>query len=66
MNWWKPLAALSVALLVFVAVGSLLRLVRAATASAAALAVAGLLVIAVLAVIRWGSRPPRLLSTPYW
>lgn len=66
MNWWKLLGALTVASVVFVAVGGAVRLGRTASASTAALAVAGILAVAVLAITRWGARPPRLLSTPYW
>ncbi|USZ68156.1 hypothetical protein NGM10_00080 [Halorussus salilacus] len=66
MDWWKPLAALTVACVAFVAVGGTVRLVRAAVTSPAALAVAAMLVFAVLAVTQWGARPPRWLSTPYW
>ncbi|WP_137287294.1 hypothetical protein [Halorussus salinisoli] len=66
MNWWKPLAALSVALVTFVAVGGLVGLAAAVLGSLAALAVVGLLVVAVLAASKWGSAPNRWLSTPYW
>lgn len=66
MNWWKPLAALAVGLLAFVAVGGLVRLLRAVAGNVAALVVAVLLIVVVLAWSRAGSTPNRWLSTPYW
>ena len=66
MNWWKPLAALAVGLLAFVAVGGLVGLLRAVAGSVAALAVVALLVVVILAWSKTGTTPPRLLSTPYW
>lgn len=66
MNWTKPLAALGVALLTFVAVGGLVELLTAVTSDTAALAVTALLVVAVLAAVRWGARSKRWRANPYW
>ena len=66
MDWWKPIAALSVALLAFVAVGGLVGLVEIALGNLAALAVVGLLIAVVLASSKAGTGPNRWLSTPYW
>ena len=66
MDWWKPLAALTVGLIAFAAVGGLVRLLRAAVGNVATLAVVALLVVAVLAWSKTGTAPPRWLSTPYW
>jgi len=66
VNWWKPLAALALALLTFVAVGGLVGMFDVALGSVATLAVVGLLVVAVLAASRAGTGPNGALSTPYW
>lgn len=66
MNWWKPLAALAVASLVFVGVGGLVGLLAVLLGNVAALAVVGLLAVAVLAVSKLGARSRRWRSNPYW
>ncbi|MFC7079853.1 hypothetical protein [Halorussus caseinilyticus] len=66
MNWWKPLAALALALLAFVAVGGLVGALDVALGSFGALAVVGLLVVSILAASRAGTGPNGALSTPYW
>jgi hypothetical protein len=66
MDWWKPIAALSVGLLTFVAVGGFVGLVEIALGSLAALAVVGLLVSVVLVWSKAGTGPNRWLSNPYW
>jgi hypothetical protein len=66
MDWWKPIAALSVGLLTFVAVGGLVGLVEIALGSLAALTVVGLLVVMVFALSKAGTGPNRWLSNPYW
>lgn len=66
MDWWKLLAAIAVAAVVFVAAGGTVRLVRTVVARPAVLAVAAMLAMAVVAITQWGARPPRWLSTPYW
>ncbi|WP_135825790.1 hypothetical protein [Halorussus ruber] len=66
MNWSKPLTALSVALVAFVAAGGLVGLVQVALGNVAALAVVGLMIVVVLALSKSGTGPNRWLSTPYW
>lgn len=55
MNWWKPLAALTVGLLALAVIGSLVGLLRAVAGNVAALAVVALLVVTVLAWSKTGT-----------
>ena len=67
MHWTKPLTALGVAVLAFLTVGGLVELLTAVTSYVTAvLAVTALLVVAVLAAVRWGARSKRWRSNPYW
>lgn len=66
MNWWKPIAALAVALLAFVAVGALADLVGVLLGNLPALVVVALVAVIVLGLSGWGSAPNRWLSNPYW
>lgn len=66
MDWWKPLAALTVSSVAFVAVGGLVGLVNGALGSGEALAVFALLVVATAVASAWGAARNRRLSTPYW
>ncbi|WP_158056614.1 hypothetical protein [Halorussus halophilus] len=66
MNWTKLLAALGVASLAFVVVGGLVELLTAIAGYTAALAVTALLVVVVLAAVRWGARSKRWRANPYW
>lgn len=66
MDWWKPPAVLTLAVVAFVAVGGLAGLVAGAVGNPTVLAVSALVVVAVAAASAWGSAPPDRLSTPYW
>lgn len=66
MRWSELLGALAVASVTFVAVGALVGLVRAVLGNVAALAVVGLVVVAVAAASGLGAAPNRWLSNPYW